>query len=198
MEKHLSPYGGILIWRCFVYNCKQDWRDHSIDRAKAAYDCFEPLDGQFLDNVYLQIKNGPMDFQVREPISPLFGAMDKTNKLLELQITQEYTGQQKHVCYLIPLWKEVLSTPTYANGNSESNVAKRINGIAAIVNVGNDENWTGHFLAQANLYGYGRLAWNSEIRSEEIVEEWIKLTFGDNQSSYEKCKGNINEFLGSI
>jgi alpha-glucuronidase len=193
----LAPYGGILIWRCFVYNCRQDWRDCTIDRAKAAYECFSPLDGQFLDNVYLQIKNGPMDFQVREPITPLFGSMNNTNKLLELQITQEYTGQQKHVCFLIPWWKEILSSPTYAKTNKEegnlnngsakeneieslSKVVKRIDGIAAIVNVGNDENWTGHFLAQANLYGYGRLAWNSNISSEQITEEWIKLTFGDN------------------
>ena len=186
----LAPYGGILIWRCFVYNCKQDWRDHSIDRAKAAYDCFKSLDGQFLDNVYLQIKNGPMDFQVREPISPLFGAMDNTNKFMELQITQEYTGQQKHVCFLVPWWKEVLSTPTYA-GNTDSTVAQRIDGIAAIVNVGSDENWTGHFLAQANLYGYGRLAWNSDLTSEQIVEEWIKLTFGDN----EIVMKNVSEIL---
>ncbi|MDS0524212.1 alpha-glucuronidase [Clostridium sp. SHJSY1] len=186
----LAPYGGILIWRCFVYNCKQDWRDHSTDRAKAAYDCFQPLDGKFLDNVYLQIKNGPMDFQVREPISPLFGAMDKTNKLMEFQITQEYTGQQKHVCFLIPLWKEALSSPTYANGK-ESSVFKRISGIAAIVNVGDDENWTGHFLAQANLYGYGRLSWNSEITSEEIAEEWINLTFGGNPI----VKENVMEIL---
>jgi len=186
----ISPYGGILIWRCFVYNCRQNWRDHTIDRAKAAFDCFEPLDGQFLDNVYLQIKNGPMDFQVREPITPLFGTMDKTNKLLELQITQEYTGQQKHICFLIPWWKEILSNPTYAN-NTASNVEQRINGIAAIVNVGDDENWTGHFLAQANLYGYGRLAWDSDISSEQIVEEWIKLTFGDNPLVME----NISEIL---
>ncbi|BCZ45321.1 xylan alpha-(1-_2)-glucuronosidase [Clostridium gelidum] len=175
----ISPYGGILIWRCFVYNCRQDWRDHTIDRAKAAFDCFEPLDGQFLDNVFLQIKNGPMDFQVREPIAPLLGTMDKTNKLMELQITQEYTGQQKHVCFLVPWWKDILSTPTYAN-NIDNNVEQRINGIAAIVNVGNDENWTGHFLAQANLYGYGRLAWDSNISSEQIVAEWIKLTLGNN------------------
>lgn len=175
----IAPYGGILIWRCFVYNCRQDWRDHTIDRAKAAYECFAPLDGEFLDNVFLQIKNGPMDFQVREPITPLFGTMDQTNKLLELQITQEYTGQQRHVCFLIPWWKEVLSSPTYAN-NASSNVEQRINGIAAIVNVGTDDNWTGHFLAQANLYGYGRLAWDSNISSEQITEEWIKLTFGNN------------------
>ena len=206
----LAPYGGILIWRCFVYNCRQDWRDHTIDRAKAAYDCFTPLDGQFLNNVYLQIKNGPMDFQVREPISPLFGAMGNTNKLMEFQITQEYTGQQKHVCFLVPWWKEILNTPTYAASNKEEGndeevssllsdddigslgrVAKRIDGIAAIVNVGNDENWTGHFLAQANLYGYGRLAWNSKISSEEIVEEWIKLTFGDNPLIMK----NISEIL---
>lgn len=175
----ISPYGGILIWRCFIYNCRQDWRDRTIDRAKAAYECFAPLDGEFLDNVFLQIKNGPMDFQVREPITPLFGTMDQTNKLLELQITQEYTGQQRHVCFLVPWWKEVLSSPTYAN-NASSNVEQRINGIAAIVNVGKDENWTGHFLAQANLYGYGRLAWDSTISSEQITEEWIKLTFGNN------------------
>jgi len=174
----IAPYGGMLIWRCFVYNCRQDWRDHTIDRAKAAFDCFSPLDGEFLDNVFLQIKNGPMDFQVREPITPLFGAMDKTNKLIEFQITQEYTGQQKHVCFLVPWWKKILSTPTYAN-SSTNNVEQRINGIAAIVNVGNDENWTGHFLAQANLYGYGRLAWDSNISSEQITEEWIKLTFGN-------------------
>jgi alpha-glucuronidase len=197
LARALSPYGGILIWRCFVYNCRQDWRDYTIDRAKAAFECFSPLDGEFLDNVYLQIKNGPMDFQVREPITPLFGSMDKTNKLLELQITQEYTGQQKHVCFLIPWWKEILNSPTYTKTNKEegnlnndsvkeneieslSNVVKRIDGIAAIVNVGNDENWTGHFLAQANLYGYGRLAWNSNISSEQITGEWIKLTFGDN------------------
>ncbi|EKQ50489.1 MULTISPECIES: alpha-glucuronidase family glycosyl hydrolase [unclassified Clostridium] len=179
----LEPYGGILIWRCFVYNCRQDWRDHTIDRAKAAFECFDPLDGQFLDNVYLQIKNGPMDFQVREPITPLFGSMNKTNKLMEFQITQEYTGQQRHVCFLVPWWKEVLSAPTYAKFNDEENLSclsQRIDGIAGVVNVGNDENWTGHFLAQANLYGYGRLTWNSGLSSEEIVEEWIKLTLGDN------------------
>ena len=119
LAKALKPYGGILIWRCFVYNCKQDWRDYSTDRAKAAYDCFNPLDGEFLDNVYLQIKTGPMDFQVREPISPLFGAMNNTNKILELQITQEYTGQQKDICFLVPWWKEILEFNTYAEGEDK-------------------------------------------------------------------------------
>lgn len=178
LAKELQPYGGKLIWRCFVYNCRQDWRDKSTDRAKSAFECFAPLDGEFLDNVYLQIKNGPMDFQVREPISPLFGKLDKTNMLMELQITQEYTGQQKHICYLIPWWKEILESETYANGEY-SCVTDRIEGIAGVVNVGNDENWTGSILAQANLYGYGRLIWNSEISSEQIAQEWIKLTFGD-------------------
>lgn len=179
LAKALKPYGGILIWRCFVYNCKQDWRDYSTDRAKAAFECFSPLDGEFLDNVYLQIKNGPMDFQVREPISPLFGGMDNTNKILELQITQEYTGQQKDVCFLIPWWKEILDFKIYSSSD-DSSVKERIKGIAAISNIGNDLNWTGNFLAQANLYGYGRLIWNSKITSEEIVDEWIKLTFGNN------------------
>ncbi|WP_195429514.1 alpha-glucuronidase [Clostridium sp. D46t1_190503_E9] len=180
LAKSLKSYGGILIWRCFVYNCKQDWRDYSTDRAKAAFECFGPLDGEFLDNVYLQIKNGPMDFQVREPISPLFGGMDNTNKILELQITQEYTGQQKDVCFLVPWWKEILDFKTYAN-NRDSSVKERIKGVAAISNIGNDLNWTGNFLAQANLYGYGRLIWNSKITSEEIVNEWINLTFGNNE-----------------
>lgn len=180
LGKVLKPYGGILIWRCFVYNCKQDWRDYSTDRAKAAFDCFNPLDGEFLENVFLQIKNGPMDFQVREPISPLFGVMDKTNKILELQITQEYTGQQKDVCFLIPWWKEVLDFKI-CNNIESSTVKERIKGVAGISNIGADLNWTGNFLAQANLYGYGRLIWNSKITSEEIVDEWIKLTFGDNK-----------------
>ncbi|MCL2323008.1 MAG: alpha-glucuronidase, partial [Oscillospiraceae bacterium] len=110
--KALKPYGGSIIWRCFVYNCHQDWRDRTTDRAKAAYDNFLPLDGLFDENVYLQVKNGPMDFQVREPVNPLFSAMKKTKVIMEFQITQEYTGQQIHICYLAPLWKEVLDFDT--------------------------------------------------------------------------------------
>lgn len=116
----LKPFNGIVIWRCFVYNCLQDWRDRATDRASAAYDNFKPLDGKFLENVILQIKNGPMDFQVREPVSPLFGGLQKTNQMLELQITQEYTGQQKHICYLVPQWKEVLDFDTYAKGEGST------------------------------------------------------------------------------
>ncbi|OBZ12218.1 alpha-glucuronidase family glycosyl hydrolase [Bacillus sp. FJAT-26390] len=182
----LSAYDGIVIWRCFVYDCMQDWRDRKTDRARAAYDHFKPLDGRFRGNVLLQIKNGPMDFQVREPVSPLFGAMKKTNQMMEFQITQEYTGQQKHLCYLVPQWKQALDFDTYAEGAATE--VKRIvdgsifgmkqSGIAAVSNIGNDESWTGHILAQANLYGYGRLVWNPNLSAEEISIEWTIATFG--------------------
>ncbi|MBD8069062.1 alpha-glucuronidase family glycosyl hydrolase [Bacillus sp. PS06] len=187
LARALKPFGGIVFWRCFVYNCLQDWRDRKTDRARAAYDHFKPLDGEFLENVVLQIKNGPMDFQVREPVSPLLGAMPNTNQVLEFQVTQEYTGQQKHLCYLIPQWKEVLDFDTFTRG--EDSTVKRIvsgelyqnrlSGITAVSNIGNDRNWTGHTLAQANFYGYGRLIWNPELTAEEITEEWVRLTFGN-------------------
>lgn len=186
LAEALEPFGGIVVWRCFVYNCAQDWRDTKTDRARAAYDHFMPLDGLFWDNVILQIKNGPMDFQVREPVSPLFGGLERTNQVLELQITQEYTGQQRHLCYLVPQWKEILAFDTYAQGPG-STVAKivtgsvfpqRWSGLAAVANIGDDPNWTGHTLAQANLYGYGRLAWDPELTSEQITREWVVLTFG--------------------
>ncbi|MZQ84833.1 alpha-glucuronidase [Paenibacillus sp. 5J-6] len=189
LAEALKPYGGIVIWRCFVYNCKQDWRDRATDRARAAYDHFKPLDGRFMDNVILQVKNGPMDFQVREPVSPLIGAMETTNQMIEFQITQEYTGQQRHLCYLVPQWKEVLDFETYAKGEGSSIKrivdgslhGNRLSGFAAVSNIGNDVNWTGHLLAQANLYGYGRLAWNPELSAEEIAEEWIRMTLGGDE-----------------
>ncbi|KFL17022.1 alpha-glucuronidase [Geobacillus stearothermophilus] len=193
LAEALAPFGGLVIWRCFVYNCQQDWRDRTTDRAKAAYDHFKPLDGQFRENVILQIKNGPMDFQVREPVSPLFGAMPKTNQMMEVQITQEYTGQQKHLCFLIPQWKEVLDFDTYAKGKG-SEVKKvidgslfdyRYSGIAGVSNIGSDPNWTGHTLAQANLYGFGRLAWNPDLSAEEIANEWVVQTFGDDSQVVE-------------
>lgn len=185
----LKPYGGLLIWRCFVYNCQQDWRDLTIDRAKAAYENYHYLDGSFADNVILQIKNGPMDFQVREPVSPLIGTMERTNQMLELQITQEYTGQQRHLCYLVPQWKEILDFDTRAKGQGYP-VKKLVNGstfpmkhcgITAVSNIGTDYNWTGHYLAQANLYGYGRLSWDPDLATETITEEWIISTFGPKQ-----------------
>lgn len=185
LAKALQPYGGLLIWRCFVYNCQQDWRDYKTDRARASYDNFIQLDGLFEENVILQIKNGPMDFQVREPVSPLFGGLKKTNQILEVQAAQEYTGQQKHVCYLIPMWKEVLGFNTYAK-ETNSTIAdivsgrayQQINcGMAAVTNTGDDDNWTGHDMAAANLYGFGRLSWNTELSAEEIAKEWILLTY---------------------
>lgn len=193
----LEPYGGIVIWRCFVYNCMQDWRDRSTDRARAAYDHFKSLDGEFKSNVLLQVKNGPMDFQVREPVSPLFGGLVQTNHLIEFQITQEYTGQQKHLCYLIPQWKEVLDFDTYAEGEGSEvkNIMSgqlfnsRYTGCAAVSSIGNDDNWTGHTLAQANLYGCGRLFWNPDLSAEEIADEWIQLTFGLDQHVREVIRG---------
>ena len=200
LGRALKPFGGLVVWRCFVYNCHQDWRDRTTDRARAAYDTFKPLDGQFMDNVMLQIKNGPVDFQVREPVSPLIGGLEKTNLVLEFQITQEYTGQQRHVCYLVPQWKEVLEFETYATGAAReaevdtqpvaspvrSVVAGDVfpmqaSGIAGVVNVGDDDNWTGHHLAQANLYGFGRLTWNPALEADAITNEWVRLTFGNDE-----------------
>ncbi|GAF15754.1 LOW QUALITY PROTEIN: alpha-glucuronidase [Bacillus sp. JCM 19046] len=195
----LSPYNGMVIWRCFVYNCMQDWRDRKTDRARAAYDHFVPLDGRFRDNVVLQIKNGPMDFQVREPVSPLFGALQQTNQLLEFQITQEYLGQQKDLCYLVPMWKEVLQFDTKVQGEGStvqsivngSLYQAKISGIAAVANSGDEQSWTGHTLAQANLFGYVRLTWNADLTAEEILHEWIVLTFGHE----EKLKRVLSEML---
>ncbi|MCS7175016.1 MAG: alpha-glucuronidase [Pseudothermotoga sp.] len=199
LAQALEPFDGFVIWRTFVYNCLQDWRDYSTDRAKAAYENFKPLDGQFRENVILQTKFGPMDFQVREPVSPLFGALEKTNQILELQITQEYTGQQIHLCYLGTFWKEILDFDTFAKGPGsfvkriiDGTVFERKNcGIAGVSNVGDDPNWTGHDLAQANLYTFGRLAHNPDESVERIVEDWITLTFGKD----EKVKENIKYML---
>lgn len=186
LAKAIEPYGGLVFWRCFVYDNHQDWRDRTTDRAKAAYDIYKPMDGEFADNVILQIKNGPMDFQIREATSPLFGGLKETNQALELQITQEYTGQQWHICYLAPMWKEVFGFDTVADGNRltiqdsllEYTKSKQHHGaVAAVVNVGDDRNWTGHKLAQVNLYAYGRLTWNDQESSEDIAKDWIKQMF---------------------
>jgi alpha-glucuronidase len=198
LAEALEPFGGIVIWRCFVYKL-QDWRDTSIDRVKAAYDIFKPLDGMFKDNVALQVKNGPMDFLVREPVSPLLGALKSTNQIIELQITQEYTGQQIHLCYLIPMWKEALDFDTYAKGKGStikkvvdgSLFNRKYGGMAGVSNIGDDPNWTGHHLAQANLYGFGRLAWNPDLPAEGITDEWIKQTFSNEKTVVE----TISEML---
>lgn len=186
----LAAYGGVVIWRCFVYDCHVDWRDRKTDRARAAYDHFIGLDGKFRDNVILQIKNGPMDFQIREPLSPLFGALKSTNQMMEFQITQEYTGQQKHICFLVPMWKEYLEFDTYAKGEgtyikdivSGDTFSNLHGGITAVSNIGDSICWAGNPMAVANLYGFGRLCWNTQLEPEEIAEEWIDLTLGTDKT----------------
>lgn len=178
----LAPFGGVVYWRAFVYNHRQDWRDRSMDRARAAYDHFAPLDGQFRDNAIVQVKYGPMDFQVREPVSPVIAAMPATRLAVEFQVTQEYTGQQRHVCYLGPLWSEVLRfRPWGEDGANVADIAAgkagEGGGLVAVSNVGDDPFWTGHPLAQANLYAFGRLAWAPELDPVAILDEWIELTF---------------------
>lgn len=157
----LKPYKGIVMWRAFVYNPTDS------DRAKQAYLEFSPLDNQFRDNVIVQIKNGPIDFQPREPYSPLFGAMPRTSQMVEFQITQEYTGFSNHLVYLAPMWKE------FFNFVSPSS----LKGMAGVANIGDDDNWCGHPFAQANWYAFGRLAWNPKLTSEQIADEWLKQTF---------------------
>ncbi len=176
----LAPHGGIVIWRAFVYSADVD-----PDRVKRAFLEFTPLDGRFRDNVLVQVKNGPLDFQPREPFSPLFGSMPRTPLLAELQITQEYLGQSNHLVYLAPMWKEFLDADTYAKGEG-STVASvvdgrlhgyRQSGMAGVANTGSDANWTGHHFGQANWYAYGRLAWNPRLTSEQIADEWIAMTW---------------------
>jgi alpha-glucuronidase len=178
----LAPYNGVVMWRAFVYS------QLSNDRFKQAYEEFTPLDGQFKSNVILQVKNGPIDFQPREPFSPLFGAMPKTPLAMEFQLTQEYLGQGTHLVFEAPLFKEVLAADTYAKGKGTS-VAKIIDGsagnfpltlIAGVSNIGNDINWCSHPFAQANWYALGRLAWDDEISSEQIADEWLKQTYSTN------------------
>ena len=168
VARALRPHGGVLLYRAFVYDHHMDWHNPKNDRARAAYDIFHPLDGRFEDNVVIQIKNGPIDFQVREPVSPLFGGLAKTRRALELQITQEYMGQARHLVFLVPQWKEALG-------------AIQTEGFVGVANVGLDDNWAGNQLSQANLYGFGRLAWNPKLSAEQIAEEWTRLTFGQDR-----------------
>jgi alpha-glucuronidase len=199
IARALAPHHGIVFYRAFVYNHHLDWTNLKNDRAKAAYDNFHPLDGKFDDNVIIQIKHGPIDFQVREPVSPLFSGLEKTNEAMELQVTQEYTGQQRHLCFLPPMWKEVLDFDLHA-GQLPTPVKdivrgktfhRPIGGFVAVVNVGMDANWLGHPLAMANLYGYGRLAWNPSLDSKTIAEEWTRLSFGNDPAVVE----TISEML---
>lgn len=187
IARALKPHGGIVFYRAFVYNHHLDWNDLKADRARAAYDIFHPLDGKFDDNVIVQIKYGPIDFQVREPVSPLFGGLTKTNEAVELQITQEYTGQQRHTVFLAPMWKQVLDFDMRFSGEHtpvKEIVAGRsfhrpIGGYVGVANVGLSTNWLANHLALANLYAFGRLAWDPDLSSERIVGEWTTLTFGN-------------------
>lgn len=187
LARALKPHGGLVLYRGFVYNHHLDWTDMKADRAKAGYDNFSKLDGTFDDNVVIQIKNGPIDFQVREPASPLFAALRKTNQAIELQITQEYLGQQRHLVYLVPMWKTTLDTDMRAENRSTpvkeivegKSFHRPLGGFVGVANVGLDANWVAHPLAMANLYGFGRLAWNPDLSSEEIADEWTRLTFGN-------------------
>ena len=190
LARALKPYKGIVMWRAFVY------APDAEDRATQAYNEFMPLDGQFLDNVIIQVKNGPVDFQPREPFTPLFGAMQKTPLMVEFQITQEYLGFSNHLAYLSTLYKECLDSDTYSNGPG-STVAKVTDGtlrpaaltaISGVANIGEDINWTGHHFAQANWYCFGRLAWNHTLTSEQIADEWIRQTFSTDEAFIKPVK----------
>jgi alpha-glucuronidase len=176
----LAPHGGVVMWRAFVYS-----NEVPVDRVKQAYDEFHPLDGAFRENVFVQVKNGPLDFQPREPFHPLFGAMPKTPLTMEFQITKEYLGQDTHLVFLAPLFEEVLRADTWAKGKG-STVGEVIDGslhgykrtgIAGVSNIGSDRNWTGSQFNQANWYAFGRLAWDHDLSSSAIAEEWIRMTF---------------------
>ena len=190
----VTPHGGIVMWRAFVYSAETP-----TDRVKQAYDEFEPLDGQFRSNVFVQVKNGPLDFQPREPFHPLFGAMPKTPIMMEFQITKEYLGQDTHLVYLAPMWKEVLDADTHVRG-AGSTVARVIDGslhrhartgIAGVANVGDDRNWTGSQFNQVNWYAYGRLAWDHALSSRAIAEEWTRATFTNEPAALARITGML-------
>lgn len=190
----VAPHGGVVIWRAFVYDAAV-----MTDRIRQAYDEFQPLDGSFRANVIVQVKNGPLDFQPREPFSPLFGAMPRTPLALELQITKEYLGQDTHLAYLGPLFEEVLDADTHVKGEG-STVARVIEGavdgrsdstISGVANIGDDQNWTGSHMNQANWYVYGRLAWDPQLSSEAIAREWVRQTFSNDS----ELVSNVTDLL---
>ncbi|PWG79314.1 alpha-glucuronidase family glycosyl hydrolase [Pararcticibacter amylolyticus] len=183
LAEALAPHRGIVMWRAFVYKNREQ------DRIRESYDEFHPTNGKFASNVFLQVKNGPIDFQPREPFHPLFGAMDKTPLMLEVQLTQEYLGFSTHLVYLGPLFEECLQSDTYAKGQGTT-VAKviegkvspqKMTGIAGVANIGDARNWTAHPFAQANWYAFGRMSWNPELKASGVIREWNILTFGNNK-----------------
>jgi alpha-glucuronidase len=182
LAEAVAPHGGIVMWRAFVYAA-----ENKEDRARQAYSEFKPLDGKFRDNVLVQVKNGAIDFQPREPFHPLFGAMPKTPLMMEFQITKEYLGFATHLAYLGTMWEEALDADTYAKGKG-STVAKvidgslhgyKLTGMAGVANIGTDRNWSGSQFDQANWYAFGRLAWDPEVSAKKIAEEWARMTFSN-------------------
>lgn len=196
LARALAPHNGTVFYRGFVYDHKMDWRDRKLDRARAQLDNFLPLDGKFEPNAVLQIKNGPIDFQVREPISPSFLRLPNTPTACEVMITQEYLGQQHHTVYEVPWWQSQIN-------NEDALVKIKENGFVAVCGVGRSENWLANDLAQANLYGFGKFAWNPRLDPKETAEEWATLTFGEAPSleiadilmetwpTYEDYTGNL-------
>lgn len=184
LAEAVAPHDGIIMWRAFVYS-----EEDPDDRAKQAYDQFIPYDGKFADNVLVQVKNGAIDFQPREPFHPMFGAMPDTPLMMEFQITQEYLGFSSHLVFLPKLFEEVLDEDTYADGENSTvakvidgtNSNKKLTGIAGVANIGTEKNWTGHPFGQANWYGFGRLAWDPYMDSKDIAEEWLKINFSNEE-----------------
>jgi alpha-glucuronidase len=182
----LQPHGGVVLYRAFVYNNHLDYNDMKADRARAAYDIFHPLDGKFAPNVIVQIKEGPIDFQAREPVSPLFAGLHQTDEAMELQITQEYLGQQKHLVYIAPMWKEVLDFDLRADDRATpvkeiiegKSFHRATGGMVGVASIGRD--WLGWSMALANLYSFGRLAWDPNLSAEQIAEEWTRQTINNN------------------
>lgn len=188
LAEAVAPHDGIIMWRAFVYS-----EEDPDDRAKQAYDQFVPYDGKFADNVLVQVKNGAIDFQPREPFHPMFGAMPDTPLMMEFQITQEYLGFSSHLVFLPKLFEEVLEEDTYTDGENSTvaqvidgtNSNKKLTGMAGVANIGTEKNWTGHPFGQANWYGFGRLAWDPYMKSEDIAQEWLKINFSNDEDFVE-------------
>src|SRR5579871_1279955 len=199
LARALQPHHGVVLYRGFVYNHHLDWQDLKADRARAGYDNFASLDGTFEPNVIIQVKHGPIDFQIREPVSPLLAALQHTSQAIEVQTTQEYTGQQRHMVFLIPMWKTALDTDLRAQNRSTpvkeivtgKSFHQPLGGFVSVVNVGLDANWLHHPMAMANLYGFGRLAWNPDLTSEQIADEWTRLTFGSDAMTRKTLSGML-------
>jgi alpha-glucuronidase len=213
VARALKPHGGLVLYRGFVYDNHLDYNNLKADRARAGDDNFRLLDGKFESNVVIQIKNGPIDFQVREPVSPLFATLQHTSQAIELQITQEYLGQQRHMVFLVPMWKTTLDTDLRAQNRStpvkeivEGKIFHQpLGGFVGVANVGLDTNWMHHPMAMANLYGFGKLAWNPNLTTDQILDTWTRLTWGNNSTvvstineiqrqswhAYEQYTGNL-------